>query len=102
MGLPQNAKNWRLATLPRQMAPSGLWYVQKPYVGTNWQLAMARKNGVVDVILAPSSDLSSGTDTEDSGAPHGARLLCTIRENRMRLGVERWVGLRITDEYVTH
>lgn len=57
---------------------------------------MARKNGDIDLILAPSSDRES--ETENGHQVHNARLLCTIHEHRMRVGVERWVGLKLTNK----
>lgn len=59
---------------------------------------MSRKSGVVDVILTPGRESAAGE--ESVAEPHGARLLCTIREDRMRVGAERWVGLKITEGYV--
>ncbi|WFD06290.1 hypothetical protein MVES1_001635 [Malassezia vespertilionis] len=59
---------------------------------------MARKNGHVDIIEAPSSDLH-----QESGKPapsQNAKLLGSIYENRMRVGVERWVNLKITQRGV--
>ena len=54
---------------------------------------MARKSGVVDLISVPAM--------EGNGKAHyTAELLCSIREERMRVGVERWVGLKITEECV--
>ena len=54
---------------------------------------MARKSGVVDLISVP--------EMEGNGkAQYTAELLCSIREERMRVGVERWVGLKITEECV--
>lgn len=60
---------------------------------------MSRKSGVVDVILPPSREPEAGE--ESVAEPHGARLLCTLREDRMRVGAERWVGLKITEGYVS-
>ena len=51
---------------------------------------MARKNGIVDIIRVPSGD-----EQEQAG-----ELLGTVREERMRVGVERWVGLQLTKTYV--
>ena len=46
-------------------------------------LVVARKNGTLDVIHV-DQDAESG------------KLLCTIHEDRMRVGLERWVGLRLS------
>lgn len=54
---------------------------------------MARKNGVVDLISIPINE-------GETKAHYTAERLCSIREERMRVGVERWVGLKITEECV--
>lgn len=58
---------------------------------------MARKNGVIDLIVASSPESNS---EEPSTEPNGVTFLCSIREDRMRAGVERWVGLKLTKKCV--
>ena len=62
---------------------SVLWLTQ--------QLAIARKNGTLDIVKVPHPEGDKRSE---------CTLLCTIREERMRVGLERWVGLRLTPEYV--
>ncbi|WFD30742.1 hypothetical protein MSPP1_001766, partial [Malassezia sp. CBS 17886] len=60
-------------------------------VGSNVDLiAIARKNGEVDIVQVPTSELSADREHQDKGA---ATLLHTIREDRMRVGIERWVKI---------
>lgn len=58
---------------------------------------MARKDGTIDILRVPTTD----TTVQSEPADLEAKLLCSLREGRMRVGVERWVGLKLTKECVT-
>lgn len=83
------------------------------------QIALARKDGTIDIVkpdeslpgpeqqqqqAGPSS--SSTSTSPDPKEKHlqasnsivNAELLVTIKENRMKAGIERWVGLAVAQE----
>ncbi|EPQ28529.1 uncharacterized protein PFL1_03833 [Pseudozyma flocculosa PF-1] len=59
---------------------------------TTWIVAMARKSGTIDLVhvAEPAASTSSAAPTELQ-----ATVLATITEERMRVGIERWVGLAV-------
>ncbi|CAO1627610.1 unnamed protein product [Sympodiomycopsis kandeliae] len=59
--------------------------------GVGYVLAVARKNATID-ILQPSSEPSSSTSSSSS-----PRLIKTIKNPKMKAGLQRWVGLSICD-----
>ncbi|KAN0061815.1 hypothetical protein ACQY0O_005808 [Thecaphora frezii] len=59
---------------------------------STWVIAMARKSGTVDVVHVFEADASTSSA---AGAGLQASILATITEDRMRAGIERWVGLAV-------
>ncbi|PWN28225.1 hypothetical protein BDZ90DRAFT_231974 [Jaminaea rosea] len=55
--------------------------------GIGFVLAIARRNATIDVVLPPSA-------SDDPSTSH-ATLLVTIKNDKMKAGLQRWVGLAV-------
>lgn len=81
--------NTSQATAKNGASASGSTAVQKMAAGdlqgVGWVLAVARRNATIDVI-SPSSNGRS------------AKLLVTIENDKMKAGLQRWVGLAVGNE----
>lgn len=53
-------------------------------LGAGWVLAVARRNATIDVVL-PSTEKGS----------KAAKLLVTIENDKMKAGLQRWVGIAV-------
>ncbi|WFD41392.1 hypothetical protein MPSI1_000019 [Malassezia psittaci] len=71
--------------------------LQLPNSTSHSILAIARKNADIDIVIPQNAEDANEIIEKDQDV---ANVLCTINESRMRVGAERWVGLRITKEGV--
>ncbi|PWN53550.1 hypothetical protein IE53DRAFT_408591 [Violaceomyces palustris] len=60
---------------------------------STWVIALARKNGSIDVVQPVVGEEPEGSSS--STPPQHAQILFTVREPRMKAGIERWVGLSV-------
>lgn len=58
------------------------------------QIAIARKDATIDVVLPPAADAVR----EDPASPQQAVLLASITHDKMKPGLQRWVGLAVGPE----
>lgn len=61
------------------------------------QIAIARKDGTINVVVPSSTADDEGTEDRMTDDSESAKVVMTIHEKRMRAGVERWVGLAISE-----
>ncbi|PWN21710.1 hypothetical protein BCV69DRAFT_281646 [Microstroma glucosiphilum] len=62
--------------------------------GVGWVIAIARKDATIDVVLPPAAD----APREVPASPQQALLLVSITHDKMKPGLQRWVGLAVGPE----